>query len=535
MESWQDLLNRADSLCDIYEYDSALSLCRIAIKEVHNELSREDTVAAAIMDRLASSFMRVAGNSAGQIADTLIRKELAIWEKTLGPDHPKIADILMKLGINTGSIGSLSETEEVYKRAIMIREKTLGPEHIDVGRALINLAGVYSFYTRYAESESLYIKGIEIEKKALGLSDLEVLWSMLYLGKLYLRQSFYEKAKMQVEKVLGAIRYNPESVASLDRKEIYLVSIVLNILAAAYFVEERYLDAISYEKQSLAISELISGPMSLSAARSLANLGSLYTMQGNYTAAESLLLRALEIENKTLGSTTTDQSAYIYRYLADLYRGQRRFQEAEAYYRLALSITESSAGPDHPEIANDLNGLFNLYCDQDKLSDAEQLLLRMIRIDEGAFGKDGRSYILDCLKLARLKQDQAKYAEADSIYQDIVGGLQDTLGAKSLNTASCYYGIAELRYAENRLAEAENMFNRALAILENNSYANPYVLGSCLLGRARLYNALGNKSASLRDAYKAYLIRRDSVMSILVWKLVYPFFHLFRLLFVSCF
>jgi hypothetical protein len=42
--------------------------------------------------------------------------------------------------------------------------------------------------------------------------------------------------------------------------------------------------------------------------------------------------------------------------------------EAEPLYRRALAIDEASYGPDHPEVATDLNNLAGLMWDTNRLS-----------------------------------------------------------------------------------------------------------------------------------------------------------------------
>jgi tetratricopeptide (TPR) repeat protein len=56
--------------------------------------------------------------------------------------------------------------------------------------------------------------------------------------------------------------------------------------------------------------------------------------------------------------------------------------EAEALYRRALAINEKYFGPDHPNVATDLNNLAELLRDTNRLSEAEPLIRRALAIDQ---------------------------------------------------------------------------------------------------------------------------------------------------------
>lgn len=66
--------------------------------------------------------------------------------------------------------------------------------------------------------------------------------------------------------------------------------------------------------------------------------------------------------------------------LANLYKLQGRYSEAEPLYRRALSIYEQQLGSDHPDVALNLNNLATLYFTQRRYVEAEPLYVRAITI-----------------------------------------------------------------------------------------------------------------------------------------------------------
>src|SRR5262249_14446825 len=74
--------------------------------------------------------------------------------------------------------------------------------------------------------------------------------------------------------------------------------------------------------------------------------------------------------------------------LAVLLQTTNRLGEAEPLYRRALAINEKSYGPDHPDVAIDLNNLAGVLRDTNRLGEAEPLIRRAPAIAEKSYGPD---------------------------------------------------------------------------------------------------------------------------------------------------
>jgi tetratricopeptide (TPR) repeat protein len=84
-------------------------------------------------------------------------------------------------------------------------------------------------------------------------------------------------------------------------------------------------------------------------------------------------------------------------------------------YRRALAIDEKSYGPDHPEVATDLNNLAGLLQATNRLAEAEPLIRRALAIDEKSYGPDHPDVARDLNNLAGLLQATNRLAEAEPI------------------------------------------------------------------------------------------------------------------------
>ena len=89
--------------------------------------------------------------------------------------------------------------------------------------------------------------------------------------------------------------------------------------------------------------------------------------------------RALAIAERSYGPDHPDVATDLNN-LAGLLRATNRLSEAEPLYRRALAIDETSLGPDHPDVATALNNLAVLLQATNRLSEAEPLMRRAVEI-----------------------------------------------------------------------------------------------------------------------------------------------------------
>jgi tetratricopeptide (TPR) repeat protein len=64
--------------------------------------------------------------------------------------------------------GKLESAETNYKEALQLREKTLGPDHPEVAQSLNALAEVYKAMRRFDEAEPLYLRALQIQGLDVG-------------------------------------------------------------------------------------------------------------------------------------------------------------------------------------------------------------------------------------------------------------------------------------------------------------------------------------------------------------------------------
>jgi tetratricopeptide (TPR) repeat protein len=106
----------------------------------------------------------------------------------------------------------------------------------------------------------------------------------------------------------------------------------------------------------------------------------------NYTDAEIQFLNALkEAENFP---NDDPRLRLTLNNLAETYREQKKYSEAEPFFRRVLERDERVLGPEHPNVAASLNNLANNYRVLGKYAEAEPLYKRALEIWKRILGPE---------------------------------------------------------------------------------------------------------------------------------------------------
>jgi tetratricopeptide (TPR) repeat protein len=399
-------------LLALAENPTALHQELAKIAQLHGSESGELSKTLAAAGRLLRRTARYTD------AEPLLRRALAIDEKSLGADHPDVAVDLHDLADLLREMQRWAEAELLYRRALAITEKSVGPDDPSVATVLNNLALVLSETNRLAEAELLHRRALAIDEKSLGPDHPGVATDLNNLG-LLLKDT------------------------------------------------NRRAEAESLFRHALAIKEKIFGLDDPSAATSLHNLAMLLSETGRPAEAEPLYRRALAIDEKSFGLDHPEVATDLYN-LAELLKETRRPAEAEPLCRRALAISEKSFGPDHPTVATGLNNLGLLLSEIDRHAEAEPLYRRSLSIAEKSFGPDHPSVATGLNNLATLLSETGRRAEAEPLFRRAVAIDEKSFGPDHPEVATDLSNLALFLKGTNRWAEAEPLLRRALAIQERN-------------------------------------------------------------------
>jgi tetratricopeptide (TPR) repeat protein len=118
---------------------------------------------------------------------------------------------------------------------------------------------------------------------------------------------------------------------------------------------KRFAEAIGFATQALEVYDVGLGSNSSRSAQVLHLLGGTLIDCGEYRQARSVLTRALDITNHTVGPRHR-QTGLIIASLAYLESRERNWSRSLDLYRDGIQIIEETSGPNHPELTTPLAG-----------------------------------------------------------------------------------------------------------------------------------------------------------------------------------
>ena len=261
----------------------------------------------------------------------------------------------------------MPKSERLIRRALAIDEKSYGPRHPRVALRLNNLAQLLHLTNRAAEAEPLYRRAILYWRSRSALVTLmsqpaSTTW-----------QSFFAKqtGRWRPNRFTGG---HLQSMKQASVRNHPNVSRDLNNLALLYDNLGRLDEAEALYRRALAIAEKSLGPDHPDIANRLINLGSLLRDMNRRSEAEPLLRRALKIDEKSFGPVHPNVARDLDS-LAGLLEADG-FVEAELLYGRAIAIEEASFGPDHPNVAKEANNMAVLPGHANRPAEAEPFFRR---------------------------------------------------------------------------------------------------------------------------------------------------------------
>lgn len=309
--------------------------------------------------------------------ETLLRQALEIDEEYYGADHPDVARDLNALGWFLASHGRAPEGAPLFERAAGIYEAVLGPEHPRVANVLGNLAGLKTG----AEAEALLTKVMRIQEASLGPSHPHVALTATNLAQQLLEnvegKPDADERRQGAEKLL---RFALESIEKGLGREHPRLALALQPLAGLLMETARRAEAESLLRRALEIPQM-------DPKRRLAPgfmLIGICLAKEQFGEAERLSLEMIGIIGPPASVEDLSALAYGRVFLATALRCLGRMNDAEAAYEQAILVIVElyrATGQYHPN-AQDMIGYYvellqwNHGLDRASAEQRMQLLMR---------------------------------------------------------------------------------------------------------------------------------------------------------------
>lgn len=231
--------------------------------------------------------------------------------------------------------GEYQKAADLCSRLIAEREQ---PGHLDQGIAVLymDLGLAYRKLGRDLDAEHALLKCLTMWKALGGIGSGRALG---IVGSFYVEQQQYEKAEPLLRASLRTLNEMPEAVGS-DFGLVYdcLGTVLLNAHKEAE-AEDSYRKALQ--------SELKVRPYSIQTAATYNNLAYVFAMTGRDSEAETYYTNAIKTWEASAGPNFPDVATGLHN-LAMVQKRLERSKDAEANFKRALGIVQSTLPPDHP-------------------------------------------------------------------------------------------------------------------------------------------------------------------------------------------
>jgi len=268
---------------------------------------------------------------------------------------------------------------------------------------------------------------------------------------------------------LGASQYEQvkfrEAIATFRKAEALKSddTTILRWLASCLNQTAEFTEAENLMRRALEVDESVSGSTHPNVARDLNGLAALLRQQGRFAEAEPLFRRALEIDREISGARNPAVAKDLGN-LALLLQHTNRLPEAESLMREAVDIENEVSGPEHPNVATALYNLAQLLQITSQLTESEHLLRRALNIDEEALGTKHPSVARDLNSLALLLRSTNRLNKAEQFMRRALDIDEEAFGTKHWRVARDLNNLGLMVQDDNRPAEAEVLLRRALSI-----------------------------------------------------------------------
>ncbi|NJN12289.1 MAG: CHAT domain-containing protein [Richelia sp. RM2_1_2] len=197
---------------------------------------------------------------------------------------------------------------------------------------------------------------------------------------------------------------------------------------------------------------------------SLNNLAELYRIQSNYSQAELIYEKALDCRKRLLSPKHPDVAENLNN-LATLYYSQGRYSQAETKYLEAFELWKACFGLQHSQTATCLSNIAEIYFYQGHYTKAEKLHLEVLEIRKSLFREEHPQVFQTLTNLAAIYEAQGRYLLAEQTYLSTIEKQENLLGDEHPDTVFSLNNLAALYDSQGKYIKAEHLYLKVLPLI----------------------------------------------------------------------
>ena len=378
--------------------------------KISRELQGQPIVQGKLMNTMGFVYQSLGLYNSAQ---ALLEKALETRIKTLGPEHPDVAETLSNLGTVMWRKGDFERAKALQEQALAIRETRLGPESREVASSLHNLGTLNYTQGNYAEARRLLERSLAIRERVLGHEHEDVATTLNSLGAIAYKEGDFKRAEELWDRTL-AIR---EKVLGPDHPYI---AASLNNLAIVHTYTGDPKGAIPLLERVIKIQEKVLGPKHPDLATGYMNLGDAMSKSGDFVGAKPCYARAVAIMEAA--SPGNPELARFLDRLASVTLAEKDVKGAQGLYERSLALRQKVLGPKHPEVGESLSGLADCASQAGRLKEAEALYERaliVVRKPDGGYYPSAYDVLKGYAALLRATHRDTRAAEMEAVLRSM--------------------------------------------------------------------------------------------------------------------
>ena len=482
---------------------SFATLYTIRVTEERDRAQREATKSDRVTEFMTSLFE--ASNPSEALGETITARQLLERGRVRAgelADQPDVhAALLSAIGLAYRGLGHYDPADSLFRQALAIRQALYGDQHPDVASAMNNLGIVLRRKSDYDAAEQYYREALAIQQATLGKQHPSIAETMNNLAVVLRRIHALSKAEA-LDRRTKAL----EEAEALHRQALAMrralfgsthpeVAKSLSNLGVLFTDKKAYDEADSLYREALAIRRDALGDRHPDVAETLHNLATIYSRTGAHDKAEHMYQEALDIERFIYGEVHPEVALTINN-LAVLNVRKKDFEAAEQFYREALAMRRQTLGEVHKDVSGTLNDLGLLYNAQENYGAAGEVFADALAIEEKLHGPGHWRTAVVQIRLADARSRQGQLDEAVALVEASLVTRRQLYAGTHPRVFDMEGKLGVLRYEQGRYAVAEQLFRKAIAAMTEarpdnhvkNAEAKTW-LGAVLIAQGRYAEA----------------------------------------------
>jgi CHAT domain-containing protein len=314
---------------------------------------------------------------------------------------------------------------------------------------------------------------------------------------------FYTEAETDLKKALELAKTQNDQLAK---------ALICNNLAMTYLDMNKLKEAESYMNTSITAAASVLKDNSSNAIKLQINLANIYRFEKKYDEAEKLYLKAIEIKEKKLGAHP--DLAHLKKGLAQLYMEMGKNNEVEKLLQSAYDINKRKLGESNPATVSTQQELANFYRFNNNATKALDLMQKVVIKKKEIYGENHPNYIqaLEDLTLAQWQNN--KISETKSNYKIVIDNTLNYINTffNSLNDneKTLYWEKTNTRLQRFYSFAQTNASDTSLTQQLYNTIIN--TKGFLLSNSSKIRNIISSSTdESLKAAYKQWLETKENL------------------------